>query len=294
MCFPFLLLFLGLFTSRVMGQIVYSGFIDKYPIELVVLDHSDKVTTAIYVYKNFDTPIKLTGSKIDNKLTLYEKDTRDINTTSLTFDHFDEQQEALTGTWVDLKTGKQLSIQLHRKFEDDHGENVSWNDRELLQAASLKDHYFKLLLSKNKDAFSARITGVKIMQKKTDKLIQQIELDCQLMGVNSISTGDFNFDGIQEFAVFEASYAGPNTSSLYFLYDPITKQYVESGFTGVSLTFDGSSKTIVEHNQCCAGTQHTTALYKVVKNKMVLKEQHCFIWDEKKQELVERKMKYCQ
>jgi hypothetical protein len=90
------------------------------------------------------------------------------------------------------------------------------------------------------------------------------------------------------------SYAGPNTSSLYFLYNTKTKKFFNSGFDGSSLEFDAKEKRIYERNQCCAGTVHTSAVYKVVKNKMVLIEQHCFVWDEKKQDLVERKMKDCQ
>ncbi len=97
-----------------------------------------------------------------------------------------------------------------------------------------------------------------------------------------------------DFSVFESSYAGPNTSRLYFLYDPKSKSYFESGFTGVSLEFDSKTKRIFERNQCCAGTSVTTAEFKVVKNKMVLIKEHCFKWDEKKQELVERKIKDCQ
>mgnify|MGYP006915287135 FL=1 len=135
---------------------------------------------------------------------------------------------------------------------------------------------------------------MKIFEKKTDRLIQQIHMDCQLVGLDNISTDDYNFDGLPDFAVFESSYAGPNTSSLYFLYNPVTKKFFNSEFSGTSLEFDKDKKCVYEHNQCCAGTSHTTAVYKVVNNKMVLVEQHCYIWSEKKQDLVERKMKDCQ
>lgn len=114
------------------------------------------------------------------------------------------------------------------------------------------------------------------------------------MGLENISIGDFNFDGILDFAVFETSYTGLNTSSLYFLYDPKSGKYIESGFTGVSLEFDNKAKRIYERNQCCAGSQVTTAEYKVVNNKMVLIKEHCYIWDETKQDMVERKLKECE
>src|SRR5690606_37054635 len=126
----------------------------------------------------------------------------------------------------------------------------------------------------------ARVIGIRIFEKKTDKLLQEISLDCQLWGLNSVSVGDYNFDGIEDFSVFEQSYAGPNTSSVYFLFDPVTNRYFDSGFTGTSLEFDEKSKRIYEHNQCCAGRSHMNAEYKIVDNKMVLVEQSCLEYDE--------------
>jgi hypothetical protein len=106
-------------------------------------------------------------------------------------------------------------------------------------------------------------------------------------------SADFNFDGITDFSIFESSYAGPNTSSLYFLYNPKTKKYFESGFSGTSLQFDEKGKRIIETNQCCAGSSVTTAEYKVIKNKMILEKERCFKWNDKKQALVEQKVSKC-
>jgi len=78
------------------------------------------------------------------------------------------------------------------------------------------------------------------------------------------------------------------------LFDPKTNQYFDSGFSGVSLDFDKKTKRITEDNQCCAGRQRTKSIYKVVNNKMVLVEQHCYIWNDKKGGLVERKIKDCE
>ncbi len=78
------------------------------------------------------------------------------------------------------------------------------------------------------------------------------------MGLENITVDDYNFDGIQDFSVFETSYAGPNTSSLYFLYDLKSKKFFKSDFNGVSLEFDMKKKEIFELNQCCAGRQRIT------------------------------------
>lgn len=96
-----------------------------------------------------------------------------------------------------------------------------------------------------------------------------------------------------DFSIFESSYAGPNTSSLYFLYNQKTQKYFDSGFTGVSLEFDAKSKRITETNSCCAGSSVVISEYKLVKNKMILTKEKCLKWSEEKQELVERKAINC-
>jgi hypothetical protein len=204
----------------------------------------------------------------------------------LTFDNFKAAAGELKGSWTDLNNGKQLQIRLTKVFSMDAGDGVEWKDRELLQPVSLKDKYFKLIVSKAKDDFEAKVTGIKIMEKKTDKLIQRIDLDCQLWGLENVTIGDFNFDGITDFSVFERSLAGPNTTSLYFLYDSKTGKFYNSGFEGVSLTFDAETKRIYEHNQCCAGRSHMNAEYKVVNNKMVFIRKTCVEYSEEKKDFV--------
>ncbi len=284
-----------LLTSyNLFGQTSYSGFIGKYPIELVTNISSDGDARAIYAYSNFDEPIVINGNLKYGKLTFIEKDINKKNGATLIFDGFDSGKSKLQGVWTDLKTQKKLMITLRKTFKITSGDNIEWADREILQSVSIDNKYFKLIVSKKKGVYSARVTGVKIVERKTDKLLQKIDLDCQLLGLDNLSIGDYNFDGIADFSVFESSYAGPNTSSLYFLYDPKTQKYYASGFEGTSLEFDNPTKRIFEHNQSCAGRQQTTAIYKVINNKMVLVEQHCYIWDEKKQDLIERKMKDCE
>ncbi|HMI79407.1 MAG TPA: hypothetical protein VK484_11475 [Ferruginibacter sp.] len=274
------------------GQAGYSGFIGKYPIELVTHIYSDGIARAIYAYTNFDEPIVINGKLQKNKLSLFEKDKNEKNKASLTFDHFNVTDGKLEGSWTDLNTGKQLKISLTQTFDIDNAGNPEWKDRELLQAASSGNKYFKMIVSKEGGS-SARVTGIKVLEKKTDRLIQQINLDCQLMGLETVSIGDYNFDGIDDLSVFESSYAGPNTSSLYFLYDRKTGKYFNSGFTGTSLEFDSKTKRVFERNQCCAGSIVTTAEYKIVNNKMVLIKKRCYKWDDKKEELVERNIKEC-
>lgn len=259
-------------------QANYSGFIDKYPIELVTHVYSDTDVHGIYVYTAFDEPIVLQGAVDKGTLFLFEKDKKGTKSASLSFDKFDSQNEKLEGIWTNLITKKQLKIILTKNNESENG---------IIQPVTTKDNYFRIVTD-----FST-VTQVRIFQKKTDKLLQKIDVACQFWGLNNISTGDYNFDGITDFSIFESSYAGPNTSSLYFLYNPKTKKYFDSGFLGVSLEFDSKTKRIIERNQCCAGSIVTTATYKVVKNKMILEKEKCYKWDEKKQALTERKISEC-
>lgn len=74
-----ILLFL-LITSFLSAQITYTGFIDKYPIELVTNLYSDGTGTAIYSYTNFDTPIVLSAEQKGNTLVFIEKDKNEKKT----------------------------------------------------------------------------------------------------------------------------------------------------------------------------------------------------------------------
>lgn len=273
---------------------MFTGFIDKHPIELAADISSEGIVDAVYVYSNYNEPIILSGTLKNNKLVLYEKGSKNKNRAKFTFNKFYSNTNRQEGIWTDLRTNKELKISLNKTVEINYGDTIEWKNKELLQSVSINNKYFKLIVSKSKDDYYATVSEIKIIEKKTNKLIQTINVDCQLNGLNSISTGDFNFDGVLDFSIFETSYSGANSSSLYYLYDKKSSKYIESGFTGISLEFDPKTKRIYERNQCCAGTQIMTAEYKVVNNKMVLIKENCYIWDETRQELIERKLKDCQ
>lgn len=277
---PFLLAAVNAF-----GQVSYSGSVGESPVTLVTDIYSDGVANGIYVYDRFDEPIRLDGKVVKKKLIFTEKDAKELTRATMTFDNFDEKSAEINGIWKDAKTGKTLNVKLKKDFEAGYGKS---GEGELIQSDSLPDRYFKVVVSGD------RSSAVKIFEKKTDKLLQKIDLDCQQRGAESISVGDFNFDGIKDFSIFESSYAGANTSSLYYLYDPVKKEFFNSEFEGTSLEFDEKKRLITMTNQCCAGSSVITATYKVVKNKMVLVTERCLKWDEKRGKLIERPIKQCQ
>lgn len=287
----FYILILLLSSISLFSQTSYTGYIDNNPIELITNIYSDGDARAIYAYSNYDEPIVVNGRLQKSMLTLYEKNKSGKSKATLTFDNFKADAEKLDGYWTDLNTGRQLKINLTKMFDIGYGGSIEWKDREILQPVSLSDKYFKLIISRRKDDFVAKVTGLKILEKKTDKLIQRIDLDCQVWGLENVSIGDYNFDGITDFSVFEQSYAGPNTSSVYFLYNKKTGKFFNSGFEGSSLEFDAKTKRIYEHNQCCAGNSHMNAEYKVVNNKMVLIKRTCLEYNENKKDFVKIKCK---
>jgi hypothetical protein len=278
------ILTLFLLTISLYGQTNYVGYIDKYPIELVTNISSDGYARAFYVYTKFDDPIKIDGTLKNGLLTLIEKDSSGKSKATLTFKDFKAENKNIEGFWKDNSSNKELKITLTKSFDIDYGDSIEWQDKELLQPVSLKDKYFKIVISKKKGDFYATVTGIKIFEKKTDKLIQQISLECQLLGLDNLSIDDYNFDGNIDFSVFEQSYAGPNTSSFYFLYNSKTGQYFKSSFEGTSLEFDKKTKRIYERNQCCGGRSIMNAEYKVVNDKMVLFKRTCLEYNEKTQD----------
>lgn len=284
------ILFLGSLSA--FAQVRYSGFIDKYPIEFVS-NVSSSSGDGVYAYKKFNIPIYL-EAKIENlALVFTEKDSNGKEAATLTFKNVDAKTVLEKGIWKDLKTGKEFEISLTKEFEFKDGNNSEWKNEEVLQTAFTKKYYFKLVTEKRKEDYYPKVSGIKIYDKKTNLLFQKFDFEGEFRGLNSIRKDDYNFDGNEDFSVFETSYAGPNTSSAYYLFDPKTQKYIESGFAGISLSFDQKTKTISETNQCCAGTIVTEAKYKLKNNQMVLLEEHCYKWDEKKGELVERKMQDC-
>ncbi|MDB5268720.1 MAG: hypothetical protein JWP58_1760 [Hymenobacter sp.] len=271
------------------GQASYVGTIGTLPIELALDDYSGGEVDGAYLYKKFGTPIVLHGTATKGKMELVESDGRGKATGRFSMPAFATGHQTVTGTWQNLITGQKLPLALTQQFTLSSNQE-SAASRELLQASALKTCYFKVVLSG-----SESIGSVRLYEKKTGRLVQELKVaDCELRGLRSVSVGDFNFDGLEDFAVFQQSFAGPNTASLYFLYDPARKRYVESGFGGVSLEFDAKTRRVYETNSCCAGSSVQKFTYKIVRNRMVLVEQHCLRWNEKTQALVERKPSECQ
>lgn len=265
---------------------IFSGFIGKAPVQMVTFSYSDGDTRAIYAYDKFDTPIVINGRQRNDSLELLERDERGEVTSVLRFPDFGAGDTELRGSWISQERQTQYEIRLTRMYEFSYYDSTDFERMELLQPASTKDHYFRLLITKSAGE-AMQVVGVRVYAKGSDRLIQELDLDCEFWGLDNVSVADYNFDGLEDFSVFEASYAGPNTSSIYILRDPLTEKYFISEISGTSLEFDPGSRLIYEHNQCCAGSRHMNATYRLVDNKMELIQQTCLVYDEETEEFVE-------
>ncbi len=275
------------------AQYVYKGAVDKYTVEFVMDPYSDGIVNAVYAYDRFDKPIRISGRQSDTGLLLIERSFESADTTTMHFPGGQVGADSLQGTWYNAKSGRTFPIRLARSFQLDEPGSQSYKDYALLQDAELDSMYLKVLVSRDAGQ-DPRVTGVRLYRKGDDRLLQELRMDGSFLVLGSITTGDFNFDGYKDFSVFEQGYAGPNTSSVYFLYDPGTRKYFRSEIGGVSLEFDPVRRRIIEVNQCCAGTQMQRIEYKLVKNKMVKTASHCFKWNEKSGQLEERPARECE
>ncbi|MFM7709854.1 MAG: XAC2610-related protein [Ferruginibacter sp.] len=140
---------------------------------------------------------------------------------------------------------------------------------EIVQKTKTKQHYFSITLDQD-----GRVVSIHVFDKKSKKLLQDFSVSCQFID-EPLSIGDYNFDGHTDFSIFEGQYSGANTSSIYFLYDPINKHYFKSNFQGISLEFDSKKKIIHEYNSSAAGSDIEESYYRVVNNQMVLIRKTC-------------------
>lgn len=273
------------------AQFVYRGAVDKYPVEFLLDAYSDGVVNAVYAYDRFDKPIRISGRQSETGLLLVERNSEAADTTTMRFDGGEVGADSLRGTWYNVRSGRRFEVRL-ALLRDLRAEGATYRDVAVIQDAELDSSYFRLLVSRETGQ-EPRVTGVRVHHKGDDRLLQELRADCDFLGLGSISSGDYNFDGTPDFSVFEQGFAGPNTSSIYFLYDPKSKRYFRSALRGVSLEFDPVRKRITEVNQCCAGSQIQRIEYKLVQNRMQKTAEQCFKWDEKLQRLEERPAREC-
>ena len=171
-----------------------------------------------------------------------------------------------------------LKPRFTERLTNTEADNAEWYNK-ISEEQEMENYMLQLVTSKKKDNYDATWVCMQIFDKQNNKFIQELDLspyDFNAPYKDVIGSGDFNFDGFEDFSLFGGYAAGPNTFSCYFLYDPEKHIFTSSEISGVSLEFWDSEKLIYERNQCCAGSQYSERFFKVVNNRMVMVEEHCY------------------
>ena len=215
---------------------------------------------AAYFYDKFRTPIALhqkqdAGSKMIYVETQSGKPIAEF--------HLNDRNNDLQGFWLSLKTGKKLEVSLSERNDE----------RGVIQSASFQNEYVRIKCDESDKT-------VNIIDKATDNVRHTIQTGGQCRD-DELDVYDYNFDGNPDFSVFESSYAGPNTSRLYYLYDPKTRDYAPTEELSLtSLEFDAKSKTITSTNQCCAGSRILVETYRWAGTKLKRTSAICYVLDD--------------
>ena len=265
---------LGILSTAVYAD-EYRGTIGTHPVHLSTFDNDSAYT--VYIYDAHGIPITLRsgGVQSEKQNVLYEglswSKPKQKARAKLTFSQKFGQSAELSGTWENLKTHEQLPIRLSR-YDDSAGS---------LQSASFKNAYIRKQCTDQSEE-----KMVNLYQKKTNQLLQTIMTDGVCRG-DEVEVGDFNFDGYEDFSVFAEGFAGPNTRSNYYLFNPKSQQFEYSEeLTDVTLSFDDKRKVVTSTNQCCAGSQVLVLESKWVNRHLKPIAKKCYRWSDKKDGLV--------
>ena len=103
---------------------------------------------------------------------------------------------------------------------------------------------------------SVKLSGEKDGFRQELSVTAEPVVDVETVGILFM---DFNFDGLEDFALMEFLPAGPNVPYLYYLFDPDTRRFVPNADLAAitSPVFEADAKQIVSHwreNAAVSGT----------------------------------------
>ena len=277
------------------AQASYSGQLGGASIEMLVGKVDLPRGMGVYLYSKVGTPILLNSNMHHGALVLteYTADrpitqqnlfkTKYKQSATLTIPAFSFSTPVLHGTWRSLTTKRQLPLTLTLTTgPNDAGTAAA--PPTALQMDAAPDYYFKTLLTGKGNAPATRVKAVQVIEKKTNRIIQQFPVNCRAIGQHSVSVDDYNFDGLLDFSIYEddaetpdlASFGYNNTTSQFFLYDPAAKQFIASGFQGIGLTFDAKKKRVYKYTPTNTYGVLTEEEYRVANNHLVLISKRTF------------------
>jgi hypothetical protein len=111
-----------------------------------------------------------------------------------------------------------------------------------------------------------------IRDSASNQTIQVLDSDKDSLGIMNIEFNDFNFDGYLDLYVYDGCAILGNCFGKVYMYNRDLKKFVhDPAFDEMTSVYaDKNKKTIHSFNQCCAGSESETNIYKYYDNKLTL------------------------
>ncbi|MES2208230.1 MAG: hypothetical protein V4525_15715 [Pseudomonadota bacterium] len=172
----------------------FKGSINSNPIQLSIQllqgysgDPKTVNVKGVYMYEKIHEPITLEGTLNEgNHILLKEADKKGPHAI---FDFVLSEAPTITGSWLQLNTMNKLTLVLEKNgvLNDTNSATVI-NPVEVMQTPSLSDKYFIGVYSKKAGADRAKMDALKIIDKKTNTLFQEINFSPVETATGNVST----------------------------------------------------------------------------------------------------------
>lgn len=214
----------------------FKGKIGDRPIHLSLQllrgygDDKEAITVkGVYMYDNINEPIPLNGI-LNDRTHIVLKET--INNQPNAMMDFLFYGSKIKGTWMNLKTMSPEPLVLEKTGElIDTITDAKINPVEIIQTASLKDKYLVGVYSKKTIGKKANMRKLKIVDKITNKTLQEIDFEKVKTASGNVWTiiygnaivDDIDGDGHKDITVWND--VGSRGGYLYIMYDPKKKEF---------------------------------------------------------------------
>jgi len=191
---------------------IFEGKLGQSSIQLTLCMSSDGYCdpSCVYMYDRYRTPIELVSILKGDTMLFFENYDwyKGAFSAVISIPNWNDNRNnvILNGSWKDYKTKSLLKVTLNKKYEfNKNEENEIISNKELLQIASTKEDYFKIVISKKERDNSPHVNAIRVYDKKTGNCKQEIkykgEIESRLfddISVNSDSSflfGRFDYNG---------------------------------------------------------------------------------------------------
>ena len=181
------------------------------------------------MYDNVNEPIALNGILNDRTHAVLKETINNQPNAMLDFLFYGNK---IKGNWMSLKTIQPETLELEKTGElIDTVATSKISAIEILQTASLKDKYLVGVYTKKANAQKASMNKLKIIDKQTNKVSQEIDLSKVKTASGNVWTiiygntlvDDIDNDGNKDITVWND--IGKRGGYLYIVYDPKKQQF---------------------------------------------------------------------